>query len=176
MTASSWHAGCPVALQDLRDVRVSYWDFDGALHVGELVANADVTSALEVALHTLFDEKFPIRSMRVVDDFGGDDFRSIEADNSSVFNCRARTDSGAEWSQHAYGRAIDLNPIENPYESTPGSTSHAASHPYLDRTNARPGMVTAGDAVVQAFAAVGWEWGGSWPGPIDLQHFSRDNR
>lgn len=176
IVGSSWHEGCPVPLEDLRYVRVSYWDFDGAFHVGELVVHADVTTALEAALHSLFDQKYPVRSMRLVDDFGGDDFASIEVDNSSAFNCRQRTDTAGEWSQHSYGRAIDLNPIENPYVSTAGSTAHPASRPYLDRANVRPGMVTAGDLVVQAFAAVGWEWGGAWSGPIDYQHFSRDNR
>jgi hypothetical protein len=173
---SSWRPGCPVPLEDLRYVRASIWGFDGAPHVGEVIVHADVVDAVGRALHTLYDERFPIRSLRLVDDFGADDFSSIEADNSSAFNCRKRTDSGDEWSQHSYGRAIDINPIENPYVSTTGTTAHATSRPYLDRTVVRPGMVTAGDSVVQAFAAVGWEWGGTWSGAVDLQHFSRDNR
>jgi hypothetical protein len=119
----------------------------------------------------LFEDRFPIRAMRLVDDYGGDDFASIEADNTSAFNCRNATGSG-EWSDHAYGRAIDVNPIENPYVHADGTTSHAASQPYLDRSRHRPGMATPGRSLVRAFDAVGWEWGGRWQSIKDYQHFA----
>ena len=100
--------------------------------------------------------------MQLVDHYGGDDFRSIEADNTSAFNCRAATGS-THWSQHAYGLAIDVNPIENPYVSG-GTSSHPASRPYLDRSRRRPGMAYEGGVLVEAFRAAGWGWGGSWAG------------
>jgi hypothetical protein len=78
---------------------------------------------------------------------------------------------GGGWSEHAYGRAIDINPIENPYVSG-GTTSHRASIPYLDRSRVRPGMAVEGGALVRAFDAVGWGWGGRWSGTKDYQHFS----
>ena len=109
--------------------------------------------------------------MRLVDDFGADDFTSIEADNTSAFNCRERSTGGGVWSQHAYGRAIDVNPIENPYV-TNGSTSHPGSTPYLERGNVRAGMAVNGGPLVSAFSAVGWGWGGRWSSPTDYQHFS----
>jgi D-alanyl-D-alanine carboxypeptidase len=113
--------------------------------------------------------------MLPVDAYGGDDFRSIEADNTSSFNCRPATGS-SHWSNHAYGRAIDVNPIENPYISG-GSTSHRASVPYLNRSRVRPGMAVAGGVLVRAFAAQGWGWGGSWSGSTqDTQHFSYNGR
>jgi hypothetical protein len=175
MTGVSWHAGCPVALSDLRLVSLTYLGFDGRAHTGTLVVNRSATSAIVGAFSRLYRERFPIRRMVPVDAYGGDDFRSIEADNTSSFNCRNATGS-SHWSQHAYGLAIDVDPIENPYMDN-GTTSHAASRPYLDRARHRPGMSYAGGALVDAFAAVGWGWGGSWSGSVqDTQHFSSNGR
>ncbi len=108
--------------------------------------------------------------MRPIQAYGGDDFASIEADNTSAFNCRPATGS-SRWSQHAYGLAIDIDPIENPYVSG-GRTSHPASEPYLDRRRVRPGMAVEGGPLVAAFDARGWGWGGRWSGTRDYQHFS----
>jgi hypothetical protein len=105
-----------------------------------------------------------------IEAYGGSDFRSIEADNTSAFNCRSATGS-SRWSEHAYGRAIDVNPIENPYVEG-GRTSHEASVPYLDRSRPRRGMAVEGGALVRAFDRVGWGWGGRWSGAKDYQHFS----
>jgi poly-gamma-glutamate synthesis protein (capsule biosynthesis protein) len=168
---SSWRPGCPVPLEQLRYVTLSHWGFDGTVHSGELIVNADAVAAIDGAFRRLFADHFPIRTMRLVDDYGADDFTSIEADNTSAFNCRERSTGGGVWSQHAYGRAIDVNPIENPYV-TDGTTSHAASGTYLARSNVRPGMAVTNGSLVAAFAAVGWGWGGTWSSPTDYQHFS----
>lgn len=136
----------------------------------------DAVDAVGRAFGRMFENGFPIRSMRLVDDFGGSDFASIEADNTSAFNCRPVTGSSTAWSRHAYGRAIDINPIENPYVSAGDLVQHAASQVFVDRRNVRPGMIVAGDATVTAFAAEGWGWGGYWSYPIDYQHFSADGR
>jgi hypothetical protein len=171
LNGSSWHPGCPVALDDLRDVRLSYHGFDGAVHRGELVVNADAVAAVRTAFADLFAQRFPIRRIHLVDRYGASDYRSIEADNTSAFNCRRAT-GATRWSQHAYGRAVDVNTIENPYVYANGTTVHAASRPYLDRSRHRKGMAYAGGVLVGAFAKAGWGWGGSWPGPTDYQHFS----
>jgi hypothetical protein len=171
MVSVSWRQGCPVPLEALRYLRIGYWGFDGAVHVGELVVNADAVDAMAGAFGRLFDAGFPIRRMQLVDDYGGDDNTSIEADNTSAFNCRAATGS-SNWSQHSYGLAIDVNPIENPYVYGDGTTSHAASEPYLDRSVGLPGMAVEGGVLVSAFDAVGWGWGGRWASPVDYQHFS----
>ncbi|MBA3716675.1 MAG: M15 family metallopeptidase, partial [Actinobacteria bacterium] len=119
----------------------------------------------------LYRVRYPIRQMRPVDAYGGSDFQSIEHDNTSSFNCRAATGS-SNWSNHAYGLAIDVNPIENPYVSV-GRTSHPDSVRYLNRSKHLPGMIHPGDVVVRAFEAIGWGWGGYWSGSVqDLQHFS----
>jgi D-alanyl-D-alanine carboxypeptidase len=175
MTGVSWRPGCPVPLRDLRVVTASYRGFDGRGHGGRIVVHRDVARAVLTVLRGLFAAGFPIRRMVPVDAYGGSDFRSIEADNTSAFNCRY-VDGTTRWSEHAYGRAIDLNPIENPYVTAAGTTSHAASRPYLRRAPYRPGMAVEGGLVVRAFEAVGWSWGGRWSGDRDYQHFSASGR
>jgi hypothetical protein len=175
MTGRSWHPGCPVSIAQLRLLTLGYWGFDNRPHTGRLVVNADVAGAVVSVFHRLFDARFPIRRMQPVDVYGGSDFNSIEADNTSAFNCRAATGS-THWSEHAYGHAIDVDPIENPYVDG-GGTSHAASRPYLNRSLHRPGMSYPGGVLVRSFAAIGWGWGGSWSGSVhDYQHFSASGR
>jgi hypothetical protein len=174
MTGVSWRPGCPVPLGDLRLLTLTYRGFDGRAHTGQLVTNRDAASALVGVFRRLYTARFPIRRMQLVDRYGGDDYRSIEADNTSAFNCRAATGS-THWSQHAYGRAIDVNPIENPYVSG-GTSSHAASKRYLDRSRHRPGMAYEGGVLVESFRAAGWGWGGTWSGIKDYQHFSSTGR
>ena len=174
MTGVSWRSGCPVALRDLRVVTASFWGFDGRPHMGTLIVHRSVAAPIAGVLGRLYALRFPIRRMVPVDAYGGDDFRSIEADNTSSFNCRPATGS-THWSEHAYGEAVDLDPLENPYVSG-GATSHPASRRYLDRSLRLPGMIHAGDAVVRAFAAAGWGWGGVWNGTRDYQHFSVNGR
>jgi D-alanyl-D-alanine carboxypeptidase len=175
MTGVSWRPGCPVPLGDLRLVTAAHWGFDGRVHRGRLIVHRDAARDVVTVLGRLFAARFPIRRMVPVDAYGASDFRSIEADNTSAFNCRFVEGTG-RWSEHAYGRAIDLNPIENPYVTSSGTTSHRASRPYLRRSPYRPGMAVDGGVVVRAFAAVGWSWGGRWSGDKDYQHFSASGR
>jgi hypothetical protein len=170
MIGSSWHAGCPVAIRKLRLVQVSRWGFDREVHRGRLVVHKDQAVRIRNVLHRLFDLRFPIRRMRLIDAYGANDRRSMAANNTSAFNCRPVAGT-SRWSQHAYGRAIDVNPVQNPYVSG-GYVSPPAGEAYADRSLHRRGMIHAGDAVVRAFAAVGWEWGGFWSSPKDYQHFS----
>ena len=174
MTGVSWRQGCPVALRDLRLLTLSHWGFDGRRRTGRLVVHRDVTRDLVGVFRRLYAARFPIRKMVPVDAYGGSDFRSIEADNTSAFNCRF-VEGTSRWSEHAYGRAIDVNPIENPYVSG-GRTSHPASVRYLDRSRRRPGMAYEGGVLVRAFDVVGWGWGGRWTWVKDYQHFSRSGR
>jgi D-alanyl-D-alanine carboxypeptidase len=171
MTGVSWRPGCPVALRDLRILRVSHWRFDGRLRTGRLVVHEAAARTLREVFRRLYAARFPIRKMVPVDAYGGSDYRSIEADNTSAFNCRRATGSSS-WSEHAYGRAIDVNPIENPYVEN-GRVYHVASRPYVARRPVREGMAVEGGPLVQAFDAIGWGWGGRWSGSVrDYQHFS----
>ena len=177
MTPSAWRPGCPVGLDDLRMVRLRHYGFSGRVGVGRLVVHRDAAGDVVRAFRRLYASRFPIRKMRPIERYGGSDWASIEDDNTSAFNCRRATGSTA-WSQHAYGRAIDINPIENPYVSgSPPRTSHRASVPYVRRTPYRKGMAVPGRALVRAFDAVGWGWGGRWRGDVrDYQHFSASGR
>jgi hypothetical protein len=170
MTGVSWREGCPLSLERLRVVRLDHWDFSGKVRQGVLIVRDDVAEEVAEIFGRLFGERFPIRRMAPIDKYDGDDFTSIEADNTSAFNCRPVTGS-SEWSHHAYGVAIDLNPLENPYVLD-GGTSHPDSEPYLDRGRAR-GVIVEGGPVVEAFEAAGWYWGGDWNNPVDYQHFSK---
>jgi D-alanyl-D-alanine carboxypeptidase len=174
MTGVSWRPGCPVQLRDLRVIEATHWGFDGRSRTGRLIVHGDVASDVLGVLRRLYAARFPIRRMVPVDAYGASDFRSIEADNTSAFNCRY-VEGTRRWSEHAYGRAIDLNPIENPYVSG-GRTSHRASVRYLDRSQRRPGMAFSGGVVVEAFRAIGWGWGGNWSSVKDYQHFSASGR
>jgi hypothetical protein len=170
MTPSVWRRGCPVGLGALRHLSLPFVGFDGRPRRGALVVHNAAARDVVTVFRRLYGARFPIRRMRPIQAYGGDDFASIEADNTSAFNCRAATGS-SRWSEHAYGRAIDLNPLENPYVSG-GRTSHPGSVPFLDRGNVRPGMAVEGGVAVRAFDAVGWGWGGRWSGIKDYQHFS----
>jgi D-alanyl-D-alanine carboxypeptidase len=170
MTGVSWRPGCPVALRDLRLLRLSHWGFDGKVRTGRLIVHRDAARDLVQVFRDLYAVRFPIRRMVPVDAYGASDFRSIEADNTSAFNCRS-VEGTTRWSNHAYGTAIDVNPIENPYVSG-GRTSHTASGPYVARTPHRQGMAYEGGALVRAFDRIGWGWGGRWSSVRDYQHFS----
>ena len=168
----SWHVGCPVSPAQLRRLRLTYWGFDGRAQTGTLVVNARAVSPLTSVFSRLYAARFPIRRMRPIDAYGGSDERSLDADNTAAFNCRYAVASGPKhWSVHAYGLALDVNPVENPYLEA-GRVHPRAGRAYLDRSHYRRGMAVRGGLLVNAFASVGWPWGGRWTGSPDYQHFS----
>ena len=171
MSGVSWHRGCPVGFAELRLLSVNHWGFDGRPRRGRLVVHRDAAAAMLRTMRALYRLRFPIRRMRLVDAYDADDRRSMAADNTSAFNCRFVAGTGV-WSEHAYGRALDLNPLENPYVTSSGYVSPPGGAPYADRSDHAKGMVHRNGPVVAAFAAAGWEWGGNWPWPKDYQHFS----
>jgi hypothetical protein len=172
MTAS-WRPGCPVALRDLRLVAITHWGFDGQPRAGELVTHATQAERIRRVFAELFAARFPIEQVRLVDEFGGDDDRSMAANNTSAFNCR-RAFGSTRWSQHAYGRAIDVNPLRNPYVTRSG-VYPPGGREFVRRDASVQGVITAGGPVVQAFGRIGWRWGGAWASP-DYQHFSASGR
>jgi len=168
----SWHAGCPVGPASLRTLRVSYVGFDGRPHTGAIVVHRDAAADTGRVFRRLYAARFPIRRLRPIAAYGGSDDRSLAADNTSGFNCRYAVAPGPKrWSVHAYGRAIDVNPVENPYLEG-GRVLPPAGARYADRARVRPGMAVAGGVLVRAFASVGWLWGGRWASSPDWQHFS----
>jgi hypothetical protein len=172
----SWHSGCPVGPAELRRVRLSYVGFDGRRHLGSLVVNARVVRQAVAVFRALYRARFPIRRMQPIDAYHGSDDRSAAADNTSSFNCRAAVGPGPKsWSMHAFGEAIDVNDVENPY-LVGGRVIPPAGKAYLTRTRVRPGMAVEGGVLVRAFASVGWGWGGHFAGTPDYQHFSTNGR
>jgi D-alanyl-D-alanine carboxypeptidase len=172
-----WHPGCPVPLSQLRLLTVTHWGFDGRVHTGQLVVNEDAAAPVARVFRRLYELSFPIRHMRFADAYGPARSRPADGDISGAFECRQAVPSPCtggtgtgSWSMHAYGKAIDLNPRENPYVGC-GRTRDRSSRPYFDRSRLRRGMVTP--AVVQAFRSIGWGWGGAWTGSTrDYMHFS----
>ncbi len=177
LTGRFWHAGCPVPLARLRLLTVDHWGFDGRVHTGQLVVSSRTAAPLKRVFKRLYELRFPIRHMRLADGYGPSRSRPADSDVSGAFECRQAVPSPCtggkgtgHWSEHAYGEAIDLNPVENPYVGC-GRTRKQSSRPYLDRSRLLRGMVTP--EVVQAFRSIGWGWGGSWTGPTkDYMHFS----
>lgn len=168
----SYRPGCPVPPAVLRAIRLRYWGFDAASHLGTLVVARTVVPQVVAIFRTLYADRFPIRSIRPIDAFRGSDDRSMAADNTSGFNCRRAVAPGPpSWSAHAYGEAIDVNPVENPYREA-GRWLPPNGSRYADRTSVRPGMAVPGGELVDAFAAAGWQWGGRWTSSPDYQHFS----
>jgi len=174
---NSWRKGCPVPLKDLRYLRLTYRDFNGRDARGEMIVHKEVASEVTRIFGELYEAGYPIRKMRLVSDYKGSDWQSIEADNTSAFNCRKATGS-RHWSKHSYGKAIDLNSIENPYVSRSGHISHKASQQYRKRlhrkhTAADKAVLLKSDKAVHIFKKYGWKWGGDWAGVKDYQHFSK---
>jgi hypothetical protein len=153
-------------------LHLGYVGFDGLDHVGTMVVNESVVTQVVEVFRELFAARFPIRSMVPEDAFHGHDPESMAADNTSGFNCRDAVAPGPpQWSVHAFGEAIDVDPVENPYLEG-GQVQPAAGAPYLDRSDVRPGMAVWGGTLVDAFSSVGWYWGGRWTDSPDYQHFS----
>jgi hypothetical protein len=167
---ASWEPGCPVAPDGLRIITMSHWNYAGTVSHGKVVVAAGLANLVVDIFRDLYDARFPIERMELVDKYNGDDGQSMEANNTSAFNCRLVT-GGSSYSEHSYGRAIDINPLVNPYVK--GSTVlPPAGSAYFDRSLDAPGMIHANDEVVQAFAARGWIWGGTWSSLKDYQHVS----
>ncbi len=174
---NSWKQGCPIGLKDLRYIRVRHWDFKGGSTMGELIVHKDAARGATKIFEELYDIRYPVHQMRLVSDFKGNDWQSIEADNTSALNCRPVTGNKKKWSNHAYGKAIDINPIENPYISRTGYISHKASAPYRKRVHnpsrglADKAMILQKDRAYEIFEKYGWAWGGDWAPVKDYQHF-----
>ena len=174
MIGSSWHTGCPVPLRDLRLLRMNFYGWDGQVYRGRMVVNRWQAQRVLRIFSDLFDARFRIRRMYLVDAYGGSDDKSMAANNTSAFNCRKIAGTN-RWSEHAYGRAIDINPVQNPYVR--GSTVQPeAGRKYLDRSDVRKGMIVRPGPVVRAFADETWRWGGTWTYSKDYQHFSQTGR
>lgn len=172
MQHSTWHPGCPIARNHLAYVQLSYWGFDGTTHSGALIVNKDLAVEVVAIFKVLYKHKFPIQRMELMDVFQGDDNASMTANNTSAFNCREVTGRPGEYSQHSYGRAIDINPLLNPYvQDNKVVPLDGALH--IARNPPAPGKIVNGDVVYQEFHKQGWDWAGNWFDIQDYQHFEK---
>ena len=174
MKGRSYKEECPVALQDLRYISVSHWDYDGHIRVGHMVVHAKLANELIEIFEELFYNKFPIERMELVDFYNADDDRSMAANNSSCFCFRPNTTTPGIYSNHSYGIAIDINPLVNPYVKGERVLPEGG-RAYLDRSLAYTGGITdsSDNVCYRAFTSRGYEWGGSWLDRQDYQHFSK---
>ncbi len=168
--ALTWRVGCPLDWSELSLLTLAYWGFDGEAKQGQMVVNTEVVDDVVTAFEGLFEIGFPIERMALVDDYGGDDKAAMAADVTSGFNCRF-VDGTERWSNHAFGLAVDINPLINPW-AREGNVLPLEGTPYAARDNPTPGMINLGDAAIDIFAGVGWSWGGVWTSP-DYMHFSQ---
>ncbi len=172
MIGNSWNPDCPVPLTNFSYVTLSYWGFDHQTHQGILIVNKKIANNVIDIFHQLYLQHFPIQQMQPMYLFNGDDVKSMEANNTSAFNCRIMANTTNKSSLHAYGLAIDINPLMNPYVRRqmvlPRNTG-----PYLDRSELRPGMISKNSQIYQDFIAHGWTWGGNWRFLKDYQHFEK---
>lgn len=164
----AYRKGCPVPISDLRTVTVPYYDMKGVTQKGVVVVNKTVTAETKKFFEVLFDKKFPIQQVQPIDAYQGDDDMSMAANNTSAFNCRKAVGS-TTYSQHAYGTAIDVNPVQNPYVANP-ATYNSGIVPREKLT----GAITA--ELAKALGTIGWQWGGDWQTKKDYQHFSRNGK
>ena len=174
LARSTWEEGCPVAVEDLSYLTMTFRGFDGDSHLGEMIVHESVADGVIDVFGRLFDAGFPIEEMRVVSSSELDLPPTGDGNNTTAFVCRAVT-WASSWSQHAYGLAIDINPFHNPYSKGDLVLPELASH-YLDRTLGQPGMILEGGVAVAAFDSIGWGWGGRWRSLSDLHHFSENGR
>ena len=172
MLSTTWHEGCPVSPGDLRELTLSYRDFSGKPATGTLVVHKDVAEEVVGIFRDLFAQSFLIEKMTPVENYQGSDDASMAANNTSAFNCRDVTGQPGKFSNHSWGRAIDINPLTNPYVKG-DKVLPPEGRQYLDRTRAFPGSILADSYIVKRFADSGWTWGGSWTSPKDYQHFER---
>ncbi len=174
LARSTWNDGCPVDVEDLAYVTVSFWGFDERPHTGELIVHVGVADDIVTVFEKLHAARFPIEEMRVVTQADLDAPPIGDGNNTSSFVCRAVT-GGSRFSEHASGLAIDVNPFHNPYVKGDLILPELATS-YADRAVPLPGMIVEGDPVVAAFDAAGWGWGGRWSSLKDYQHFALNDR
>lgn len=169
LARSTWSAACPVGRSDLRYLTVSFWGFEGLPHTGELLVHVNAVDTVVAGFEHLFARRFPIEEMRITRADELDVPPTGDGNNTSAFVCRPSVRSST-WSQHAYGRAVDINPFHNPYVSgdlvIPELASVYAARPDL------PGVLSSDD--IAGFTTAGWTWGGTWRSATDHMHVSAD--
>lgn len=178
MQGRSFNEPAPVTREDLRLLTVLFIDFEGCTSKGRIVCNKKIADDLKDIFQELYENAYPIESIRLIDDFDGDDKASMRADNTSCFNVRPKASYKSGFSSHAYGMAIDINPLYNPYVRTRDGVTRIEPEeaaPYVDRQKDFPHKIDSQDLCFRLFRAHGFTWGGAWRSVKDYQHFEKNN-
>ncbi len=175
----SFPEGCTVKRDDLRYLKVLHYNYDGKVQTGEMVCNKAVAADLLEIFRELYDNKYQIARMVLVDEYGADDEASMGDNNSSAF-CFRRVNGSTRLSKHAQGLAVDINPVQNPCVSYNAKgavrriepdTAEARKH--IRRNAATAHTIGKDDLCYRLFIAHGFRWGGSWRTKKDYQHFEK---
>lgn len=162
-----WTSECAIPMSRLKLLNISHYNFENRISVGQMIVLDNVADSVISIFQKLFDLKFPINTIRLIDEFNGNDELSMNANNSSCFNFR-KIEGSELLSIHSYGLAIDINPLQNPFIQK-GKIFPEQGESFLDREYIRPGMV---EPIVEIFYNYGFTvWGGNWKEPIDYHHF-----
>ena len=168
----SWKVSSPVQLKDLSYLQVAYWGFDDTIKQGELVVHKLIAKEVLEIFKELYEAKFPIEKINLIDHYGAEDESSMADNNTSSYCFREVLGQPGSISKHSYGLAIDINPAQNPYVKGNAILPKEGSN-YLDRDNIRKGMIVIDDPCHGAFKSKGWTWGGDWKTMKDYQHFEK---
>ena len=176
MQGLSYPKGCSVARSELRHVRVLHVDAEGKVHKGELVCNKAIAQDLVDIFRKLYEARYPIEKIRLIDEYGADDELSMRDNNSSSF-CYRTVSGTKKLSKHAMGMAIDINTRYNPYVRK-GKDGRQLISPdngraYADRRKSYPYKIVKGDLLYRLFIQHGFRWGGNWKTMKDYQHFEK---
>lgn len=176
MLGKSYKYDCTVKREDLRYLHIIHYDGEGKEVQGELVCNKLIANDLIEIFKELHKQKYPIERMRLIDDYDGDDERSMQANNTSCFNFRAIAGS-KKLSKHSQGLAIDINPLYNPCvrfrKDGKMSVEPMTGRPYTNRNKPFPYKIDKNDLCYRLFTKHGFKWGGDWRSLKDYQHFER---
>ncbi|MCG8481790.1 MAG: M15 family metallopeptidase [Clostridia bacterium] len=170
---NSWTDMAPYSMNDLMHLRVMFWGFDNKTHTGELIVHKVVAEEVIEIFKELYEAKFPIDKIKLIDEYNANDNLSMEDNNTSALCVREITNKKGELSRHTFGVAIDINPVQNPYISSDSILPESGKE-YLVRTDVRKGMIIEGGVCYNAFVKRGWTWGGHWQTIKDYQHFHKD--
>ncbi len=175
ITGLSYAEGCTVPYEDLRYLQLSYVDFNGQTQTGEMICNKAIAGDLLEIFSELFHNGYRIDKIRLIDEYGADDDKSCDDDNTSCFNYRVVAGSN-NLSKHALGLAVDINPFYNPYVTYPDGKiriSPKGSEAYADRSSDFPHKIDENDLAYKLFTSHGFTWGGHWKTLKDYQHFQK---
>lgn len=171
MTGNSYRENGPVKLSDLLLVRVKYINFEDEEKTGEIIVHRKLAKDIKEIFQELYEARYPIDKIRLIDEYGNSDELSMEDNNTYAFSVRPKTGKKS-YSKHAYGFAVDINPVQNPYIKN-NVIEPKNSKDFLNRQNVRKGMIIKGDICYNAFKKRGWTWGGEWKSLKDYQHFEK---